>query len=544
MYKNNHTAPHSPRRAPRIHPARGGYSTLDTVRAYVRNSKKLLVFAAGILGGAVYIALGTPIAQADPHAMYYTTVGQQQLFFNVLAALDQADYVEPVTGSNSRAELLVKYTTAIKRQGGSSKEALEASRANLPAILTRPITLEGYDALTAEQLRDESLEITRRAGTGDLLLNVFCEAMGLQRCQHDAPNLQKRQFAFVTNPLQWAKYPVTHGVLSALLSGTEGYQTQRTKILASQKETFQPGQAYNPFIAELRSTLQAAGDTAATNRLEQDIMRTLFSYFPIPLAPNLYEGLEIDESGTVSLAVTPRTFSGTSTALAAAPGGQDYSRWYDSKAQQWLTYPPALKDGGAWGASTIKQVQEEAKVDGEVANLRLIPRAKPPEECTSGGPCPPPPADLPPDINTPLIPAIEVPAVAKIAQVNAGVQALADLNTNRTGVHVEAQQNPSGAVRLLPRQPGDVAGATTQADGAASAGRVLGEVAPQQGVLGPAEKYEPALYPQFENDIGHFLGTIKSSHVFDTGCGCGLESVVNDFGTVIMRRVNAFATGV
>ncbi len=34
-------------------------------------------------------------ALADPHAVFYTDRGQAQIFYNVLAALNQADYVEP-----------------------------------------------------------------------------------------------------------------------------------------------------------------------------------------------------------------------------------------------------------------------------------------------------------------------------------------------------------------------------------------------------------------------------------------------------------------
>ncbi len=47
-----------------------------------------------LLTGSGLLAIVHP-AYADPHAVFYTDRGQEQLFYNVLAALNQADYVEP-----------------------------------------------------------------------------------------------------------------------------------------------------------------------------------------------------------------------------------------------------------------------------------------------------------------------------------------------------------------------------------------------------------------------------------------------------------------
>ncbi|HSX24585.1 MAG TPA: hypothetical protein VLG69_01320, partial [Candidatus Andersenbacteria bacterium] len=44
---------------------------------------------------AVIFLLQASPAHADPHAVFYTDRAQEQLFYNVLAALNQADYVEP-----------------------------------------------------------------------------------------------------------------------------------------------------------------------------------------------------------------------------------------------------------------------------------------------------------------------------------------------------------------------------------------------------------------------------------------------------------------
>ena len=54
--------------------------------------KVLSVVVLGLL--AIIVVTKPRFALADPHAMFYTDRGQEQVFYNVLAALNQADYVE------------------------------------------------------------------------------------------------------------------------------------------------------------------------------------------------------------------------------------------------------------------------------------------------------------------------------------------------------------------------------------------------------------------------------------------------------------------
>jgi hypothetical protein len=54
-----------------------------------------LLFVVLFILLAVVIITKPHFALADPHAMFYTDRGQEQVFYNVLAALNQADYVEP-----------------------------------------------------------------------------------------------------------------------------------------------------------------------------------------------------------------------------------------------------------------------------------------------------------------------------------------------------------------------------------------------------------------------------------------------------------------
>ncbi len=59
-----------------------------------RRVTRLLFLLFGLLL-VMGFALRPKAALADPHAVFYTVKGQEQVFRNVLAALNQADYVEP-----------------------------------------------------------------------------------------------------------------------------------------------------------------------------------------------------------------------------------------------------------------------------------------------------------------------------------------------------------------------------------------------------------------------------------------------------------------
>jgi len=62
-------------------------------------SRKLVLLGASVLFVA-YLLVLPKFAFADPHAMFFTDRGQEQVFYNVLAALNQADYVEPPLNVN------------------------------------------------------------------------------------------------------------------------------------------------------------------------------------------------------------------------------------------------------------------------------------------------------------------------------------------------------------------------------------------------------------------------------------------------------------
>lgn len=85
------SVPPAPQETLRPAPARRSWTQDDTT---VRRFIAVLLAAGVALGILGFLA---PTAWADPHAVFYTDKGQEQVFYNVLAALNQADYVEPPT---------------------------------------------------------------------------------------------------------------------------------------------------------------------------------------------------------------------------------------------------------------------------------------------------------------------------------------------------------------------------------------------------------------------------------------------------------------
>jgi len=160
--------------------------------------KLLLVVVFGLL--AIIVVVKPRLALADPHAMFYTDRGQEQVFYNVLAALNQADYVEappqiynglvqtpqPNASPNATSPPNIDYNTRIgnylasgiyvprndKRvasspntttgaiavgPGGSPVGLEPQERTNLPHITVRQVTSDNGDAFLRESLQRRAL---------------------------------------------------------------------------------------------------------------------------------------------------------------------------------------------------------------------------------------------------------------------------------------------------------------------------------------------------------------------------------------------------
>lgn len=124
----------------------------------LKTSLRSVLITLLVVGGLI----ATNDAKADPHAVFYTAIGQQQLFFNVLAALDQADYVEPKTGSFSRDELVSKRgkEDAVPPFAAEDLKLITATNTELSSVITRPITLEGNDLYTDFLIRRPAVSET------------------------------------------------------------------------------------------------------------------------------------------------------------------------------------------------------------------------------------------------------------------------------------------------------------------------------------------------------------------------------------------------
>ena len=181
---------------------------------------------------------------ADPHGMFYTAIGQQQLFFNVLAALDQADYVETSLDREARRQSreaveaepqFTKETESGGRFTGETEIALDTagdsanspSQPGTPALLNRQVTLEGADLYTDQLVREFGAESARRNSLSELLRTLCDFGLGFKNCGYSLANdlpgtaVEREVYrtnTLVTDPLEWANWPFRYGVYGALFS--------------------------------------------------------------------------------------------------------------------------------------------------------------------------------------------------------------------------------------------------------------------------------------------------------------------------------------
>ncbi len=183
------------------------------------------------------------IARADPHAVFYTSTGQLQLFYNMLAALDQVDWSETML---MRERLLEQrgfgddgtvnppfddefwpLTDATKIARDFEPTESQPGPAN---VITRAITLEGTDLYSDYLVRMFGAEHGRRNATSELVRSLCDYGLGLKDCEFDtkdkepeeiAEMLDYRNQAVVSNIWRWINMPFTSGVIGALSSGME-----------------------------------------------------------------------------------------------------------------------------------------------------------------------------------------------------------------------------------------------------------------------------------------------------------------------------------
>ncbi len=253
-------------------------------------------------------------ALADPHATFFTSVGQQQLFFNMLASLNQADYVEPAVdtlataGADSREELLKKRTeTTIPILGvdpdtgdptivqeitfePEKNPTLNATKTDLASLITRSVTLEGNDVWSTYLAQQFALEGVRRRNATELL-KIYCErGLGVKDCDLAAEKDPKKQEArressLVADPLGPLKAVAKAG-RAALLSGFAPEYDQEVRRDITDPNSLETDK-YRPYDSYIADLADQSGSGTSTS---QDYKQTLVDQW-LSSALNINEGV-------------------------------------------------------------------------------------------------------------------------------------------------------------------------------------------------------------------------------------------------------------
>jgi len=167
------------------------------IRKQEKEYRKKLSVGALVLGlVALSMTADVRDAWADPHGIFYTAIGQQQLFFNVLAALDQADYVETAFDREARRKareaVSAEQPFAKETESGGrfTKETEVASdsgyltQPGTPTLLNRAVTLDGADLYTDQLVREFGAESARRNAAAELLQTLCAYGFGINMKFH------------------------------------------------------------------------------------------------------------------------------------------------------------------------------------------------------------------------------------------------------------------------------------------------------------------------------------------------------------------------
>ncbi len=260
------------------------------------------------IGGIAFI---TPSAYADPHAVFYTDRAQEQLFYNTLAALNQADFVEPGTGQFSRQVLTDLRTGAQSNVPGQQTVAfspeqnplINSTKTQLPGVVTRSITLEGNDLWTAYLVNQFSLETATRRSSNELA-RIFCErGLGVVGCATNSVFAQQQQNSFVSNT-ETQDAAIAIGGGSPLFSGTSQEETERKNLEqnneAQEHKISDPPYVPHPDSAEIAALYGNIGSNNAAAIGVSNLSRAIA--FPANnINPDTFQDVEKDADGNVKL---------------------------------------------------------------------------------------------------------------------------------------------------------------------------------------------------------------------------------------------------
>lgn len=356
--------------------------------------------AYAVSAGALLIAAAAfaPAAHADPHAVFYTAIGQQQLFFNVLAALDQADYVEPAKAAkdatNSREALVKKRGEAPGGMKAADDPVLTSTATELSSVLTRSVTLEGQDLWTAMLMNDFAKERRRRKDMYDIL-KVFCQrGLGIPACKSQTPEdmnnpdlVKKTQRlvdgAFIHNPslYEWER-PLLRGAVAAARSGISaedgGVSDKEVREEIIQEQNSPTGSrkmypyGYDYQIAALREEISKNPSEQRKNQelaLDLNSLLAISSLKADSVDPYMFS--DISEDGSLAYSL-PKAGRGGVALAANELEGLDYIAANSRALSNIVEFPSRLLQS-LQGAQHIYQEQAEALAndDGSIADFQL-----------------------------------------------------------------------------------------------------------------------------------------------------------------------------
>jgi hypothetical protein len=276
-----------------------------TILHFFRHTFRAFFIALIFFGITVF----SPSAYADPHAVFYTDRAQEQLFYNTLAALNQADFVEPVSNNQySRAILLARRSSTVARTSpqpgdrtfiAEQNPVINSTRTDLPAILSRSITLEGNDLWTAYLINQFALETTTRRSEDELARTLCERGLGRVQCNRRLGRSQQQSTAFITQPAtESGKLDVA--VNSALSSGLTSETALRQKIGDPNNTTRDPvyriPRPNSPALAGLNKNIQ--GNPDALNFMS---IVTGNALNDVEIDPDTLEELTFDKNGLPSV---------------------------------------------------------------------------------------------------------------------------------------------------------------------------------------------------------------------------------------------------
>lgn len=493
-----------------------------------RMSRGVLCRVSGVVLALISIIVGTHPVYADPHAVFYTTVGQQQLFFNVLAALDQADYVET---DAQRQQLVAQRQAAapatttpegllVQAFTPESYPAITATEAQgFSSILSRLATLEGNDLYTDFLVRSFALEASRRRASEEVI-DIYCqESLGRPGCREPNPNIDPvawfrapadRERAYVGNVQYASNEPLRQGAIGVLNSGTLYDQFKRQALVAdSYGDQFflQESHQYDSFLAEL--TLNTSPFTVfetAVERVKGGVENMLH---PLRVDPEVFNGLAVDPSTGRVFAATDNidTLTGILTQLTALPVA---------------TLESAMAGMGREFDAQAVRINNGSRADVELlAYTGQFGEAKT------------------------ITASALAPAAAKGEARDALIQGINDVESNLAYADPDAERQP-GQPELVRRR--FVSGARTDVASSAEPTR-QGDVAGTLTTTGqihdltvsyPLGNYSPFHHGQGPQHGWKFLQfTNPLTIAQEGGCNCNQAAVVQALGPKILNDINA-----